>query len=116
MTYDVIWEFQVPRHRIADFEAAYGSGGDWARLFGRATGFIEVQLLHSTEQEGRYLTIDRWRSQSDFETFQARFAADYKALDERLEGIASTETCIGTFVNLGATVEAPPKDSARASK
>jgi hypothetical protein len=50
VVYNIIWEFRVPRERVADFEAAYGPRGAWALLFGRAEGFLGVELLHSTEQ------------------------------------------------------------------
>src|SRR5580658_1445687 len=97
MTYDIIWEFQVPERRKAEFEAAYGRDGVWARLFAQAEGFVEVELLCCTERDDRYLTIDRWSSRAAFDAFQARFGADYKAMDERLEGLTATETRIGAF-------------------
>jgi heme-degrading monooxygenase HmoA len=100
VAHNIIWEFRVPRERVADFEVAYGPHGAWALLFERAEGFLGVELLHSTEQQGRYLTIDRWASQSAFEDFQARFAADYEALDERLTGLATTEKRIGAFASV----------------
>lgn len=105
MTYNIVWEFRVSRERIADFETAYRSDGAWARLFAQATGFIEVKLLQCTEQEGRYLTIDRWLSQSAFEAFHIQFSSDYIALDRRLEGIALSETRIGAFVCTKAMAE-----------
>ena len=97
MTYEIVWEFRVSLSRRTDFEATYGSDGPWARLFERAAGFTEVKLLQCTEQDGRYLTIDRWESHSAFETFRREFAVDYEALDERLEGLAITEARIGAF-------------------
>ena len=101
VAYNIIWEFQVSSERVADFEAAYGPHGAWALLFGRAAGFLGVELLHSTEQQGRYVTVDRWASQSAFEAFRARFVADYEALDERLAGLATTETRVGAFASVG---------------
>jgi heme-degrading monooxygenase HmoA len=101
VTYLIVWEFSVPRERVPDFEAAYGPDGAWARLFARAAGFIEVELLRSTQQEGRYLTIDRWESRGAFEAFHARFAAEYKELDTSFEGLASAETRVGAFVGAG---------------
>jgi heme-degrading monooxygenase HmoA len=101
VTYEIVWEFRVPPQRLADFEAAYGADGEWARLFAGADGFIEVELLKCLEQEGRYLTVDRWVSQAAFEAFRIQFSSDYKALDERLEGIAITETRIGAFAPSG---------------
>jgi heme-degrading monooxygenase HmoA len=93
----ILWEFQVPPARRAEFEAAYGASGPWAQLFARAAGFVSVELLRCAEQAGRYVTVDRWRSCADFDAFQHDFGADYAALDRRLEGIAERETRIGAF-------------------
>jgi quinol monooxygenase YgiN len=101
VTHTIIWEFQIPREHVAEFEAVQGPHGEWALLFGRAEGFLGTELLRSTEQQGRYLTVDRWASQAAFEAFRVRFIADYQALDDRLTGLATTETRIGAFANLG---------------
>ena len=95
--YTILWEFRVPPDRRDAYETAYGPQGPWARLFGKAAGFAGVELLRCTEQAGRYLTIDRWRSRADFEAFKRDFGADYAVLDRQLEGIADSETRIGAF-------------------
>ena len=95
--YTILWEFHVPAARRAEFEAADGPPGPWAKLFAQAPGFAGVALLRCTEQAGRYVTIDRWRSRADFEAFKRDFGADYAALDRALEGIADSETRIGAF-------------------
>jgi heme-degrading monooxygenase HmoA len=100
VSYTIVWEFRVPREGVVGFEAAYGPDGPWASLFGRAEGFLGVELLRSMDQDARYLTIDRWVSQEAYEAFQARFAAEYEDLDKRLEGVAGTETRIGAFAGL----------------
>jgi heme-degrading monooxygenase HmoA len=97
LSYAIVWEFVVPPSRVASFEAAYGADGAWTHLFRQAAGFIEVKLLRCEDQTGRYLTIDRWTSAAAFEDFERLFAADYQALDARLEGLASTEARLGTF-------------------
>lgn len=97
MNYATIWEFLVPEDQQAAFEAAYGPDGPWARLFARAPGFLEVRLLRSREQAGRYFTIDRWQSVAAFENFKSNFAGEYQALDHQLEGLASSEVPIGAF-------------------
>jgi len=79
------------------FEAAYGADGAWTHLFRQAFGFIEVEQSPCEEQAGRYLTIDRWASVTTFEDFKRLFAAEYQALDAQLEGLASTEVCVGAF-------------------
>jgi heme-degrading monooxygenase HmoA len=99
VAYYIVWEFLVAPDREAEFEAAYGPRGAWAVLFARADGFLGVELLHSTERQGRYLTIDRWASQSAFDAFRAGFIADYEALDKRLAGLAMMETRLGAFAS-----------------
>jgi heme-degrading monooxygenase HmoA len=93
----ILWEFRVPAARQAAFETAYGPKGDWARLFAQGAGFIAVELLRCTEEEGRYVTVDRWGSRADFDAFKRDFSAEYAALDRQLEGLAEAETRIGAF-------------------
>ena len=102
MDYTIIWTYCVDPERRAEFEAAYGSKGAWATLFERADGFLGVEFLRCAEDDGRYVTIDRWASQRAFESFNARFATEYRSLDDRLEGIAATEERIGVFAAVAA--------------
>ena len=95
--YTILWEFLVPPPRRAEFERAYAADGLWAQLFARAEGFVGVELLRCTEQDGRYLTVDRWRSQADLRAFQRDHGTEYATLDRRLEGIAAIENRIGAF-------------------
>jgi heme-degrading monooxygenase HmoA len=97
MSYNIIWEFRVPEDKVRDFETAYGPNGTWASLFAKADGFIAIELLRCTEEEGRYLTIDRWISQDAFAAFKAAFAPDYQSLDAKFEGQATAENRIGAF-------------------
>lgn len=97
MSHEIVWEFRVSTARTAEFEQAYGSEGDWARLFRSAPGFIETRLLRDTENEGRYLTVDRWESREAFDHFKHRYATQYSELDTQLEGIAWSETRLGAF-------------------
>jgi heme-degrading monooxygenase HmoA len=97
MSYAIVWEFQVPPDHVAAFEAAYGPDGDWARLFAGAPGFLEVRLLRSGQQAGRYLTVDRWQSGAAFEAFKSRYASAYHDLDRQLDGLASSEVPVGSF-------------------
>jgi heme-degrading monooxygenase HmoA len=56
-----LWEFLVTPAKRAEFEQAYAADGPWAELFGRVDGCTGIQLLRCTEQDGRYLPVDRWR-------------------------------------------------------
>lgn len=91
------WAFQVPPDQEAAFRAAYGSSGDWARLFRRGEGYLGTTLLQDTERSGRYLTLDRWASAEAHDAFLARHRAEYEALDRRCERFTENEQNLGTF-------------------
>ncbi|CAN7556685.1 hypothetical protein [Aminobacter aminovorans] len=96
-SYNIIWEFTVAVEHRADFEVAYGPSGSWAQLFRRGEGYIETQLLADAERVNVYLTIDRWVSREHFERFKVAYDAEYRKLDEQLEGVAGSERRIGAY-------------------
>jgi heme-degrading monooxygenase HmoA len=93
----LVWRYRVPGDRRDEFEQAYGRAGPWVALFGTAEGYLGTTLLRALEDDGVYLTIDRWRSPESFERFRGGFAAAYEALDRELEGLAVEETRLGAF-------------------
>jgi len=96
----VVWEFTIlPDHR-AEFERAYGPGGDWARLFRRAPGYVETVLLHDTDRPDVYLTIDRWRTPNDFTAGMASLGPDYHALDEACSRLTVKERKLGGYTEV----------------
>jgi hypothetical protein len=70
-TYIVVWEFQVKAECEAEFVAAYGPDGEWARLFRRSPEFLGVELLGSVGNSARFFTLDHWSSASGLEVFLA---------------------------------------------
>jgi heme-degrading monooxygenase HmoA len=101
--YAILWEFLVAPAKRAEFEQAYAADGPWAELFGRSDGFAGTQLLRCTEQDGRYLTVDRWRSHVHHLAFHREFGTEYTALDARLEGLADVENRVGAFEDSAAS-------------
>ena len=95
--YVIIWEYVVRSDRAAEFVDAYGPRGPWAELFGRADGFLGLELLRREDRADCYLTIDRWRSLGHFEAFKARLEADYHRLDEAFSELTLEEERIGSF-------------------
>ena len=98
MSHIRLWRFVVPPENEAGFIAAYGSDGDWARLFAEAEGFQRVELWRS--EDGSFMTADYWASRADFDRFQANLGERYRALDTELEGLATDEIFIGAFTRL----------------
>jgi hypothetical protein len=96
-TYIVVWEFQVKPECEAEFAAAYGPDGEWARLFRRSPEFLGVELLGSVGNSSRFFTLDHWGSASGLEAFLAANATAYDVLDRRFGGLTVWERRIGGF-------------------
>jgi quinol monooxygenase YgiN len=93
----IIWEFAVHPEHIEEFVAAYRSDGDWAELFRRAEGYLGTELLRSSHASNIFLTIDRWKNASSFETFKQKFGLEYNQLDARFERYTLSEKKLGAF-------------------
>lgn len=97
MTHVRAWKFLPPAGGAEAFARAYREDGRWAELFRRAEGYIGTQLFRPDRDGGWWLTLDRWESASAFAAFSRDFAAEYRALDAELEGIAGEEHFVGAF-------------------
>lgn len=98
MSYEIVWSYDVGPDAREAFERAYGSAGDWAQLFSRGDGFIEVVLLADATAPGRYLTIDRWSDAASFDTFMTLHGDAYAGLDDELAPISSRGERLGAYV------------------
>lgn len=92
-----IWQFQVDPDCQAKFEEYYGIDGTWVQLFRRAPGFMETLLLKDRSVSGRYITIDRWRSEESHDHFRRNFAVEYAQLDNECNTLTSDEQFLGAF-------------------
>lgn len=93
----VVWRFEIAEERIADFEAAYGPDGDWAKLFRNSPEYLGTELLKDAYISDSYLTIDRWTSDEAFRSFRRDNDAAYEALDRSCDDLTSKETRIGAY-------------------
>jgi heme-degrading monooxygenase HmoA len=91
----IVWTYDVPEAARADFEAAYGPQGAWAKLFARSPDYQSTELLH--DGAGLYATLDHWRTQESFAAFRAEHAEDYETLDRACARLTSAERFIGAF-------------------
>jgi heme-degrading monooxygenase HmoA len=96
-TFIVVWEFQVKAECEADFVAAYGPDGEWARLLGRSPEFLGVELLCSVDDTSKFFTLDHWSSAAGLQAFQAANATAYDVLDRRCGNLTVWERRIGGF-------------------
>ena len=95
--YIIIWEYQVRPEKQTEFEKIYASNGAWAELFKKGNGCLGTELIHSTEHPAQYLTIDRWDSEKNYESFLLQHKEEYKNLDVQCEGLTEKEGCLGKF-------------------
>ncbi|MFL6427607.1 MAG: antibiotic biosynthesis monooxygenase family protein [Acidobacteriaceae bacterium] len=99
--YVIVWEFLVEPENVEAFVAAYKSAGAWAKLFAQAEGYLGTELLSSSEsdEEVKFITIDRWTTAEDFTRFQKRFGAEYRTLDTQLKKLRIGERKLGIFMS-----------------
>ena len=95
--YIIVWEYQVKVEHVAEFKEIYAATGAWAKLFQTSKGFLGTELLADKGHPHRYITIDRWRSSRDYESFLAEWKNDYENLDAKCEGLTERETLLGKW-------------------
>jgi heme-degrading monooxygenase HmoA len=93
----VVWQFEIAEEKIGAFEAAYGPGGDWAKLFRKSPEYLGTELLRDAYVSGSYLTIDRWASEDAFRNFRKANDTAYEALDRACDALTQRETRVGAF-------------------
>ncbi|MBF0544415.1 MAG: antibiotic biosynthesis monooxygenase [Candidatus Riflebacteria bacterium] len=98
--YIILWRYKVRPENLSQFESAYGPAGRWVQLFKRGEGFISTELLHYSENNNEYLTIDRWNSREASKMFLANFDGEYKKIDFEMENLTLEETFLGSFESI----------------
>lgn len=89
--YRTVWKFAVRADRVAEFERAYGSDGEWAALFRTAPGYLGTDLLRSLSAPLEYVTIDSWESKETYAQFRRERADEYRRLDALFESLTERE-------------------------
>jgi heme-degrading monooxygenase HmoA len=93
----VIWEYQAHAGREGEFAALYGGEGAWVALFRGYAGYVGTELLHDATQPQRFVTIDRWTSQSAYDAFLATAKPAYADIDALGDALTVHERCVGRF-------------------
>jgi len=86
-----IWRYRVRSGKISAFVKDYGPEGTWVDLFRRGKGYISTELLRDASDPAVFITVDRWESRIDYDTFRREFANDYLALDTRCAAYTEDE-------------------------
>src|SRR5438045_1256886 len=99
--YLIIWEFRVKAGQESRFEQAYGPDGVWVQLFGNDNEYGGTDLLADSNQAGRYVTMDFWKSKEAYDSFRERNRGEYERIDKDCAEMTEAESAIGTFERLG---------------
>src|SRR5579862_7926817 len=81
----------------AEFEAVYGTGGEWAQFFEQGDGYIGTELLRDVEVPGRYLVVDRWESAEAYNAFVADRREEYMRRVDEARFLYDHELRFGTL-------------------
>ena len=95
--YVIVWEFRVRQEKEKEFVEKYGPEGSWARFFKGSSGYIRTELVHDVADRLRFLTLDYWQTEEEFNKFRAQNLAEYERLDREFEGLTEQETRLGAF-------------------
>lgn len=94
---EIVYEFLVKEEARGLFELAFGPGGAWSRLFARAPGFRGTTLLRDTRNPCRYLAIDLWETEPQWEQALAEHQAEYVDLEATFDQWTESRAVLGTF-------------------
>jgi heme-degrading monooxygenase HmoA len=108
----IVWQYEVKEDGRARFELAYGPGGVWSNLFARAPGYRGTALLRDIEDPRKYLTVDMWDTEVQFQDFLDQHREQYAELDAALDDLLVSEARLGVYRLLAqATVRSAPKSA-----
>jgi len=94
---EVIHEFVVKDETRGRFELVYGPGGAWSKTFAHCPGFRGTALLRDTKNPRRYLAIDFWDTEDQWEQALAERKAEYASLEATFERWCESRTEVGIF-------------------
>jgi heme-degrading monooxygenase HmoA len=94
----LVFSYEV--RETAEFERAYGPGGDWEQFFQGASGYIGTELLRDVDEPDRYLVIDRWESSDAYNAFLIEHNDEYMRRADESSFHYVQELRFGTFENV----------------
>jgi heme-degrading monooxygenase HmoA len=97
---EIVWEFIVKEDAVSAFQQAYGPHGEWVALFRQHSGYEGTRLLRDTATSERFLTVDRWESEAQFDQMHQASQQEYSRLDSIFGQLTVSERKIGVFVVL----------------
>lgn len=94
---EIIHEFVVKEEARGRFELVFGPGGAWSGIFAQCPGFRGTALLRDAKDPRRYLVIDFWDTEAQWEQALAERRAEYASLGATFDGWSESKKKVGVF-------------------
>ena len=94
---EVFYRYRVHPAQARAFEHAYGPTGPWTQLFARHPGFVRTRLFKHKSEPNVYITIDVWKTKSDYDEFRSANAVEYNRLDAQFTMLKLEELLLGYY-------------------
>jgi hypothetical protein len=92
-----LWEYTVKAGSVEQFERTYGPEGEWAQLFQKSAAYRGTLLLRDPVQPLRFVTIDFWNSDLEYQRFKKEQSKQYAELDRKCDALTVEETFLGGY-------------------
>jgi len=95
--YVYIWKYIVKEENTDEFLTAYGTKGEWVRLFKKSNDYIQTKVLSDTNNPSTFITIDYWNNKEARDLFIKIHQTEYDEIDKRCENLTLKEELIGEY-------------------
>jgi hypothetical protein len=110
----IVWQYEVKEEFRSKFELAYGPGGAWSKLFGSGPGYRGTVLLRDAHHPNRYLSVDSWESEDQYQAFLRDHGGEYSSLDATFKEWTDVEAQVGVYKLLAEATVRPHTGTGRA--
>ena len=92
-----IWKYIVKEENIDEFLTAYGTKGEWIRLFKKSNDYVQTKLFRYSINQSVFITIDYWKNKEARDRFISTHQSEYDEIDKRCENLTLKEEFIGDY-------------------
>jgi len=93
----IVWQYEVKESLRSKFELAYGPGGAWSQLLGSSPGYRGTVLLRHAHHPHRYLSVESWETEVQYQAFLKEHGDEYSSLDATFKEWTDVEVQVGVY-------------------
>ena len=110
----VVWQFDVKDGREAEFEALYGTNGEWATANRQTRSYLGSSFLRNQNETSRYILIEYWSEMLVYEQHRVYRSDALASLESRRDALINSVEPLGVFTALNVPDRFGPTWSQRA--